>query len=380
MAKFLHAADLHLGQGGGDALSCEAAEIREREIRESLVRIVDLALEKKVDLLLVAGDLFTDSFASPALLRFVNYQFARLKGKEVLLCAGNHDPLFAGSPADIFPWQEHVFFFPADSWQRREFADLNLAVTGLSWGRERPEEEFLAQMPPPVPGLFNLALLHGSAGEAASLSADYFPLPTEKLAGLGYQYYALGHYHKPSSWQRGNTTFAYSGSPEALGFDEAGVHGVWLGDTASGELALEFIPLGRREYFTIKWDVTGITSEGELVEKLTEALAGKKQDLVRLILVGTLPSGFGLDLRSLAESLKELVFSLSLTDETEEEIPFSDFPPGSIRQLFSQAILWELEKTQESSQRRLLELALCYGLAALTSGKVEVERGTDFDY
>ncbi len=377
MATFLHTADLHLGQGGGEALPPELARIREREIKASLTRIVDLALAREVDLLLVAGDLFTDRFASPSLLRFANSEFARL-GKRVLLSAGNHDPLFPQSPAQVFPWHENVFFFPPDGFQQLVLAELDLAVTGLSWGRERPGEEQLLGLPEPASDLFNIALLHGSAGDAASLADDYFPLPTEKLVAAGYDYIALGHYHRPNRWQVGKTFFAYPGSPEPLGFGEPGQHGVWLGDT-SGNLALEFLPLSEREYQTMKWDLSGVTGEGELLAKLTEALAGKEQDLVRLTLTGTLPSGFSLDSRSIGESLQELVFFLQLADETQEEVSLEDYPPGSLRRLFSQRILGELEETPDPTHRRKLELALKYGLGALIEGKVEVG-GVDFDY
>ena len=112
MASFLHTADLHLGQAGGEALPEEIARQRQLEITESLSRIVDLALEKEVDLLLVAGDLFTDKFASPALLRFADHQFSRLGKVKVLVSAGNHDPLLPGSPWEAFSWQENVRFFP----------------------------------------------------------------------------------------------------------------------------------------------------------------------------------------------------------------------------------------------------------------------------
>lgn len=376
MARFLHTADLHLGQGGGEALPPDLARIREREIRASLTRIVDLALKRDVDLLLVAGDLFTDHLASPPLLRFANSEFARF-GKKVLLSAGNHDPLFANSPARVFPWHENVFFFPPDSFQQLVLSELDLAVTGLSWGRERPGEKQLLGLPQPVPELFNIVLLHGSAGDAASLADDYFPLPAEKLAASLYDYIALGHYHRPNRWQVGKTCFAYPGSPEPLGFGEPGQHGVWLGDTSTD--SLEFLPISRREYHTLTWDLSGLTDEGELLAKLKEALTGKEQDLVRLTLTGTLPRGFKLDTGFIGDSLKEHVFFLQLADETQEEVSLEDYPLGSLRRLFSQRILGELEETSDPTRRRLLELALKYGLGALIEGKVEIG-GVDFDY
>ena len=371
MARFLHTADLHLGSAG-DALPEEIARQREREITSSLPKIVDLALERDVDLLLVAGDLFTDKFTTPALLRYVNYQFGRLGNKHVLVCAGNHDPLLQDAPAAAFPWQKNVHFFLPHSWQQLAFHKLGIAVAGISWGELPPQPELLTQIPASNPGFVNIALLHGSAGKAAQLAAEYFPLPEESLIASGYQYFALGHYHNPSSWEAEGTLFAYPGSPEPLSFGEEGRHGVWLGETSAGQVSISFIPLGKREYVTLRRDVTGMKSEAELVEELKKDLKARREDLVGLTLTGSLPRGFKLDLDFLKENLEELVFYLRLQDATWEEVDLTDFPQGSLRQLFSQRLAEELANTQDPYRRKTLELALRYGLEALARGTVDL--------
>lgn len=377
MLKFLHTADLHLGESGGGALPEELANIRQREIRGSLKKIVDLALAENVELLLIAGDLFTQRLASPALLRYANEEFLRF-GKKVLISAGNHDPRFPSSPAAVFPWCEHVFFFPPNQWQQLTISE-SLAITGLSWGRESPKTELLVTLPKPQPAAYNILLLHGSFG-VDGLAEDYFPLPKDALLASGYDYVALGHFHRARIWEEEGTTIAYSGSPEALNFFETGPRGVLLGEIENGKLALEFKPIATRQYWQLEREIGEIKSEGELAEELAGILLGKEEDLVRLTLRGTLPQGFALDLDPILAELQAKVFYLELCSNLKEELTASDLPPGSLREIYFRKLSQELEQAETPRQRRLLELALEYGLKALSQGKINLRRGFGHDH
>ena len=98
-----------------------------------------------------------------------------------------------------------------------------------------------------------------------------------------------------------------------------------------------------------------------------------------LTLTGSLPRGFKLDLDFLKENLEELVFYLRLQDATWEEVDLTDFPQGSLRQLFSQRLAEELANTQDPYRRKTLELALRYGLEALARGTVDLGVKLDAD-
>ena len=66
--------------------------------RVAFRRLVDLALEERVDALLIAGDLFDDERLSFQTERFLLEQLKRLDARDVpvVYATGNHDPGRAG--------------------------------------------------------------------------------------------------------------------------------------------------------------------------------------------------------------------------------------------------------------------------------------------
>ena len=89
--RFVHCADLHLDtpfSGLGDAAK---AAVRQAELRQTLLRIVEKA--RGADALLIAGDLFDQASVEAETLRVLRRGFASLGDTRVLIAAGNHDPL-----------------------------------------------------------------------------------------------------------------------------------------------------------------------------------------------------------------------------------------------------------------------------------------------
>src|SRR6266849_4593650 len=88
--RVLHTADVHLESDGyGDAHQQAAHTERGRRIFQ---RIVDRALTDKVDLLLIAGDLFDHNRVSNEAVDFVRAELERLR-QPVVILPGNHDAL-----------------------------------------------------------------------------------------------------------------------------------------------------------------------------------------------------------------------------------------------------------------------------------------------
>src|SRR5712692_6992273 len=88
--RLLHTADIHLDSDGcGNA--AEQAAHRERE-RRIFRRIVECALTERVDLLLIAGDLFDHNRVPDETVEFARRELDRLRSPVVVL-PGNHDCL-----------------------------------------------------------------------------------------------------------------------------------------------------------------------------------------------------------------------------------------------------------------------------------------------
>lgn len=82
--KFLHCADLHLGcPGGGERM-------------RAFTHMLAFCKSEKVEILLLAGDLFEAARADERTRRQVFSAFAENPSLCVLIAAGNHDPIGPG--------------------------------------------------------------------------------------------------------------------------------------------------------------------------------------------------------------------------------------------------------------------------------------------
>lgn len=210
MTRLLHTADLHL------------AEDRP-ERWEALEVLVELAGEREVDLVVVAGDLL-DREGDHALLRpRVRERLDRFPAP-VLLVPGNHDLRAYREGQD---WGSDVRVLAGRPVEAVRAAGVR--VIGVPFPEEeiafarvrgRVEESVVDDAP-------NVLLAHGTLVDAADTriqeesQADepgrYFPIRTSDLEALPVAYAALGHYHRFDLRRLGGTTVAYAGSPTPIG-------------------------------------------------------------------------------------------------------------------------------------------------------------------
>ena len=90
--RFIASADIHLGHKLYNIPDLE------EDHRDNFVRLCDLAIQKKVDYLVIAGDLFEDNLPKPGIVAFVKEQVERLKKEkiDVIGVAGDHDKPIQG--------------------------------------------------------------------------------------------------------------------------------------------------------------------------------------------------------------------------------------------------------------------------------------------
>ena len=98
--RFMHIADVHLG-ALPDAGAPWSGD-RGKELWQTFEKCIGEARARKVDLLLIAGDLFHRQPRGRE-LQEVNTLFSSLSGTIVVLMAGNHDYLKPSSPYWDFP-------------------------------------------------------------------------------------------------------------------------------------------------------------------------------------------------------------------------------------------------------------------------------------
>jgi DNA repair exonuclease SbcCD nuclease subunit len=194
--KFIHCADVHLDtplQGLAEYPGAPIKEIR-NATRRAFEKVLDAAISESVDFLIIAGDLYDTGLKSFESALFFNKQMARLAdaGINVYLIYGNHDAASKLIKQLRPPKNVHVF----RSTEPQSFSNdkLRLAIHGQSFSTPEITEDLAANYPPPVPGFFNIGVLHTNLG-GTSDHANYAPCSLQTLKSKGYQYWALGHVH-----------------------------------------------------------------------------------------------------------------------------------------------------------------------------------------
>ena len=195
MFRFIHTADLHL-DAPLRSLALKDPELSElvgSATRQALERIVDTAIEEEVDALLIAGDLNDGDIRSMKTAAFLGAQMERLNtaGIPVFMIRGNHDAESVLTRELSLPPNVHAFTGHGGS----EVLEAHgVAIHGVSFAKPQAPESLLPKYAAPVPGHFNIGLLHTSLA-GASGHDTYAPCSVSDLVAQGYDYWALGHIH-----------------------------------------------------------------------------------------------------------------------------------------------------------------------------------------
>lgn len=352
MVKILHAADFHLDSAFG-ALSEERARQRRQECRQLVGRLVDYANDHGADLMLLPGDLFDGERVYAQTTEELASELGRFHGG-VIIAPGNHDPYTHRSPYARVLWPENVHIFTENTLQKLEFPQYGCTVYGGAFtGTEAGEpEEFTAK----DEGV-KILVLHGDVGATGS---RYRSLTTAWLERTGVDYAALGHVHEHRGVQyAGATAYAYPGCPEGRGFDELGEKGFLFGTVDEGRVDLQFVPFARRRYEIVTVDVT----DADAHQTAADALRGREEDIVRLVLQGEVDETP--DVQRLTQQLANFCWQLEVRNETRlRQDLWSGCGEDSLRGLFLANLREEYDRADEAG-RAVIEQAVRFGLAAM---------------
>jgi DNA repair protein SbcD/Mre11 len=240
--RFIHTADIHLDSPLKSlALRSPALAERVRDAtRDAFTRMVDMAIEEKVDALLIAGDLYDGDQTSMKTARFIAAAYKRLTdaGVRVFVIRGNHDSQSKIMRELTLPDGVTVFGGRAGVEMIGRKGARPIAIHGLSFRESKVAESLLPKYERPVAEAVNIGLMHTSLGGSPGHDV-YAPVSLADLQRSGFRYWALGHIHKRSV-AAGETTVVMPGMPQGRDIGEAGPKSVTLvmvGD--DGGIALE---------------------------------------------------------------------------------------------------------------------------------------------
>ena len=194
--RFLHAADLHLGSPlkGLRGLGPETAGRFEAAPRRAFAGLVDRALAGQVAYGVVAGDMFDGPWRDVSTGVFYVAQLARLSraGIPAFTLRGNHDAESIVTRSLRLP--DGIHEFPTGAPRTLRVPGLPVALHGQGFATREVTGDLAAAYPAPVPGVFNIGVLHTSL-DGREGHAPYAPTTAARLAAKGYDYWALGHVH-----------------------------------------------------------------------------------------------------------------------------------------------------------------------------------------
>ena len=358
MVKLIHTADLHLDSAFRSRFTKEEAENRRQKQLMAWKELLSFAEEKKVQGILIAGDLFDSPVVSHGTMDFFLSTISEHPEISFFYLRGNHDT------ENTFCYQENLpknLFLFSEKGKKYRLND-RLLLAGVEYGTKdisfgenegatqgagqaaeqgvgqenahgaealsksesesEEESKFLKLKEEDC----NILLLHGALyqgsakGDAVQGEEGIFLKNLEKLP---LSYIALGHIHKGGEGRLNNgALWAYPGCLQGRGFDEEGERGfLYLKvEEEKKEIRKEFIPIKQGEFRILEIEL--LEDEGTLaclkkIEVEMEKAGIAKEDSLRIILKGKKGLEQERNLRYLQLQLQDSVFFLEIRDECE---------------------------------------------------------------
>lgn len=358
MVKLIHTADLHLDSAFRSRFTKEEAENRRQKQLMAWKELLSFAVEKKVQGILIAGDLFDSPVVSHGTMDFLLSTIAEHPEISFFYLRGNHDT------ENTFRYQENLpknLFLFSEKGKKYRLND-RLLLAGVEYGTKdisfgenegatqgagqaaeqgvgqesahgaealsksesesEEESKFLKLKEEDC----NILLLHGALyqgtakGDALQGEEGIFLKNLEKLP---LSYIALGHIHKGGEGKLNNgALWAYPGCLQGRGFDEEGERGfLYLKvEEEKKEIRKEFIPIKQGEFRILEIEL--LEDKGTLaclkkIEVEMEKAGIVKEDSLRIILKGKKGLEQERNLRYLQLQLQDSVFLLEIRDECE---------------------------------------------------------------
>jgi DNA repair exonuclease SbcCD nuclease subunit len=296
--SFVHAADLHLDSpfATRNVDNPDLARILRSATYQAFERVVQLCLEKQVDFLLVAGDVYDGADRSlRAQVRFRDgLQRLDDAGIRSFVVHGNHDPLDGWSSTLEWPPGVHVFGDDVETVEVKKDGTLLACIQGISYPK-RDERRNLSLLFKRTGPAFHIALLHANVGSDTG-HEPYAPCSLDDLLNSEMDYWALGHVHNNRVLSKNLPFVVYPGNTQGRNIKETGERGCYLvkvGDDK--EVEMEFHATDVIRWTTYDLPIHGLQTEQDLMNALdrvcldiSEKVSGRSA-MARITLSGRSP-------------------------------------------------------------------------------------------
>ena len=346
--KIIHTADLHLGSKLTANLNKEKSNVRKAEILSNFSRLLCVAKEMDVSVVVIAGDLFDTKRITKHVASEVLSALEMYPEIQVVYVVGNHEDSALKTVVDDLP--NNFICIDDTKWQYVKFDDVTIAGANLVESNSQILLNTLILDKEDK----NIVVLHGeTSNHKSDTPAEKINIPTLKNKNIDYL--ALGHYHSfeiDKIDDRG--IYAYSGCLEGRGFDETEEKGFVLIDTDDIKNPT-FIPFSKRTLHEVTVDISGLNEWKDIRSAVSRAVNGiSKDDLIKVVLVGTYDysSDTVIYTEELERSLNTTFWFAKVYNKTAVAFNVDDVANGVgiksefLRKVFADATLSDAEKSE----------------------------------
>lgn len=351
MIKILHTADIHLGREF-PILREKGKEYR-RQLLKTFERIIKLAIDQQVSLVLIAGDLFDTNLVHGDVIGKVLSKFAELQERNipVCICPGTHDLYndesiyrFVGFPSNVIlltPDHDHEFF-----------EDLDLTVYGKGFDGKLVGKSPLEGLSLLKQAKFHVGIAHCSIRREGWIEKDSMILDIKEIAASRLDYLALGHWHSFQNFSQGDALAYYCGSPEPIYMDQKGAGNVVIINIyEKGNIEVKRVPVGSKQFDELTIDVGLVKSMNDIAETIKNKA---NPDLIlKVTLSGLSSMDCDLNAQGIEEELSDRFFGLRILDKSHpklDEVKPQDFPEQTVIGRFVRILQKKIAEANEEDE------------------------------
>ncbi len=343
--NLLHLADIHVGMENYGRLDSKSGlNSRVVDFLRRMSQVIDIALEREVDVCIFAGDAYKNQRPTPTFQREFARRIKRLADNDVpvILLIGNHDMATADRAAnslDIFgvlnvpgvivagreevhqitcrrgqplqvataPYPQRGRLLAYEEFRNMTLDDLDIALGDMIY-KNIEDMAGQVQEQPDIPAVltahFSVSQAKQGSEQSVMIGRDIV-VQKSLLTDSAWDYVALGHIHKHQELNDGrHPPIVYPGSLERIDFgEEKERKGFVMARIERGKTEWEFIPVDARRFVTIRINVTA--SDDPMTQILDE-LEEQNVDgaVVRLIIKATEAQEILLDDKPIRRALR----------------------------------------------------------------------------
>lgn len=384
--KFAHMADCHIG-------SWSDPKLRELSTK-AFQRAIDICIDKKVEFILISGDLFHTALPAIESLKAAVEKLKQAKDNNinVYVLAGSHD--YSPSGKTILEVLDKAGII-TDITNKKTFAVQGRAkITGIHGRRgslEKQEYDKLNKQELENASGFKIFMFHSAISEIQMSGLDMIEKLSIKQFPKNFDYYAGGHVHQiieKNIPDYGKIIYPGPTFPDTFKeLEELKQGGFYIIEkNPETNLQTEYIPLNMCSVFSINMDCNQKTSE-EVNAQLKELVSQKEfiHTIVTIRLFGELKTGKTSDInfRSLRNNL-ETKGAISILRNTSKlsskEFKAVKVAQGSVDEVENMIIKENSDQInvedwdQQTQQQKIVEL-----MQILSQQRADGERVVDFE-